>query len=303
MRRLLLLAVVSSAALFVSAEVSIRSLGLTNYPIYSRAPGVIYFQTPNQHGSFKNQNLWYVNDQGFGNAEPWTSSGKNCLLVGDSVVHGGNLVDHSRRIGTLAAKKWGHTVWVVSAGGWNLLNELEFLRLHPNQVKAANCIVFVLNNGDFGKAGSWDPVPFPTSKPSLATPYFIKRYIAPHFSDLPQIDTSVDRASEERWSYLLDDFLENYRGPVTFVLYPNKQALLDKQLWEKNTSIIRSYVGRHRDRIHIYDLRSAGSLRTGFYRDEIHPNPIGNEFIAEVISDVCRESGSVYTQLSPKSRG
>jgi hypothetical protein len=277
---------VIAAALLV-IEVGLRASGVTEYPVYQRAPGVLYFQAPNQHGAFLHKNRWYVDDQGFDNAERYAVSHPNCLLVGDSVVYGGNPFDHANRVGTLAAARWGHPIWVAAAGGWNLLNELAFLKMHHAELASADKLVFVLNNGDFGKPGTWSDVPFPTHKPVFASWYAFRRYVLPHLSDLPQIVSDRDTNAEKAWIADLDSILKIYKGRVTVILYPDQSDLRDAAAWTAHTTTFRTYARSHADRIDVINLRTDSTWNPSKYRDPIHPNADGNKFLSDITAHAC----------------
>lgn len=124
------------AGLFLS-EASLRLSGLTSFPIFIRAPGVAYYPAPNQSGAFLNKNHWYVNAQGFENEMPFMVSHPSAMLIGDSIIDGGSPTDYQDRVGPIAAKTSGVQIWVGAAGGWRLLNELAFLKMHKAELKSS----------------------------------------------------------------------------------------------------------------------------------------------------------------------
>jgi hypothetical protein len=287
----LILAVV--LAIFVAAELFVRLIGLTDFPIYNRAPGVGYYLKPGQHGAFLNRNRWFVNEQGFENREPFAPSERSCLLVGDSVVYGGNPVDYYDRVGALAAKDWGRgPIWVASAGGWNLLNELSFLNRRRQQIKSIDHVVFIFNNGDFGKRALWTgELAFPTNRPILATPYLFSRYVLPHPAELPPISRTATAGGDAEWRKQLDDFLEFYPGSTTIILYPDKDDFRDRRAWLRHTAGIRRFAAQHSNEVTLVDIAELESWNLSMYRDGVHPTLAGNKALAARVADACGNSG------------
>jgi len=273
----------------VSLEIAVRLFGLTSYPVYIRSQAVGYFLAPNQRGAFLNKNHWFVDDQGFANEKPFVVSHPNTILVGDSVVFGGNPVDYDLRIGTIAAKITRRDIWSASAGGWSLLNELAFLKLHKTQVYQADKLIFVVNRGDFGCAAQWaGELALPTRRPVLATVYFLKRYVLPHSEELPPITVKSDSLCEREWQDGLDDLLTHYSGQVSFILYPDKHDLNDHNAWRMEMVAIRRYIAAHSRRIMLFDLSTVPGWNLSRYRDGTHPNPAGNRILAAVVAKLVK---------------
>jgi hypothetical protein len=299
-RRALVWTAITTAALILVIEIGVRIAGLTDFPVYVRMPGVAYVLAPSQHGAFLRKTHWFVNDKSFANANRFSSVHPNCLLVGDSVVYGGNYFDYERRIGRIAEKSWGHPIWVAAVGGWNLINELAFLRMHVAEVRSADHIIFVLNNGDFDEPAPWTgELSFPTYHPVFAGWYIARRYLLPHPSELPGIGVQENGDFEHVWTKQFDALLESYDGPITIFLYPEKTLLGDGLAWNSKTMAIRNYVLKHRDRIEIVDLRDGGTLSPTKYHDAIHPNFEGNKTIAALVARSCSSSWHSSTRMQP----
>ena len=107
------------------------------------------------------------------------------LLVGDSLVYGGNQYHPTERLGpTLQAliqtRTAGTQVWPISAGSWSLRNELTWLRQNPQVLDQMHRIIIVLNSGDFDTttASSWScELTHPRSRPLVATWYLFYKYV------------------------------------------------------------------------------------------------------------------------------
>ena len=84
-----------------------------------------------------NSHDWQFNEKHMGAGAFVTSAKPDVLLVGDSIVLGGNPLSEVERLGPQLAKVASQSVWPISAGSWALRNELAYLRANPcnGQVK------------------------------------------------------------------------------------------------------------------------------------------------------------------------
>jgi hypothetical protein len=294
-RKIHIITLVCVGVALLAVEASIRLLGLTNFPIFMRAPGVAYYPAPNQSGVFLNKNHWYVNAQGFENDRSFFVSHPSVLLVGDSIIEGGNPTDYKDRVGPIAAQKSGVQIWVGAAGGWRLLNELAFLKTHSSELRSVDQLIILLKDGDFEEPAFWtDELSFPTRPPLFATSYMIRRYFLPRPSNLPMVTAEQVRDFQHKWSMELDELVDDYHGAITIVLYPDKYDYRDGSSWKSDTAAIRSYVGDHTKRMKIVDVREDSRWNASMYRDGIHPNLAGDRVLGELIANTCMARPTPY---------
>lgn len=272
----------------LASEASLRLSGLTSFPIFMRAPGVAYYPAPNQSGAFLNKNHWYVNAQGFENDRPFAVLHPGAMLIGDSIIDGGNPTDYQDKVGPIAAKTSGVQIWVGAAGGWRLLNELAFLETHRSQLKSVDQLILLLKDGDFdAPASATDELSFPTHRPFLLTSYVIHRYLQPHSVNLPPVTQEEEQAFQRQWSTELDELLDDYHRPITLILYPDEYDFQDAAAWQSDTAAIRGYAARHTSRIKIVDLRGDLQWSAGMYKDGIHPNLAGDRVLGALVAAIC----------------
>jgi len=266
---------------YVGLEIVVRLAGLGSFPVYVRDSAVGYYLMPNQHGVFLDRIHWFVNSDGFVNDRDFTDSHPSSLLVGDSIVYGGNPVDWDCRVGTLAGKYSRRATWVAAAGGWNLLNELAFLEQYRRIVGKVDRLIFVLNSGDFGEAGQWTgELAFPTRHPLSLFPYLIRRYLLAHPAELPPVNIT---ATGQTWQPEFDRLLRASPERVTIILYPDRADYSDKSAWAQHTAAIRQYGARHRN-LKFVDLTQETSWRGSYYSDGIHPTCAGNHALAGIVA-------------------
>lgn len=278
-----------AVALFLLGELGARWLGLTDFPVYEANSQIGYIPAANQKGSFLNVNDWEFNSLHMGAREFEPSAERrDVLLVGDSIVLGGNPVKQSDKLGPQLEKALTEggeraSVWPISAGSWALLNELEWIRENPSVLQAVDEVIFVLNSADFGQASSWAcNSTHPLAQPGSALWYLFNKYVyavesceaTPQELLVPPRDLSRDFA----------EYMGLYGGKTRFVLYPTREELASKSL---------------RDERFLQGLRLLEQADAKFawlesldwqpdasiYRDGIHPTAYGTTLLARFIAD------------------
>lgn len=266
------------------AEIGARIAGIGDYPLYQASERLGYVPAPNQSGAFLRTRRWVFNEISMG-AGPFTPGpGCNLLLVGDSIVLGGNGFDQPQKLGPQLEQLIACRVWPISAGSWALLNELAYLDLHKADVlPRVERIVFVSNSGDFGEPSVWSSeATHPTHRPVLLVPYVLWRYFLA--SEPPP---SPDRGGvdwEARWQAGLRDLVASFPGQVSIVLYPDRseerdQALRDKRLLAKTDELKAAGAAE------ILDVAGDRRWNASLYGDDIHPSPAGTAVLAAIIAE------------------
>jgi len=141
--------------ILLGIEVLVRVAGVADFPLYELSTETGYQLKSNQSGEFMKKNKWYVNAEGFNNDSPFDGGRPYTLLVGDSIVYGGNPVDYKDRIGSQLANSLDQNVWVAAVGGWSLYSELAYIEKRDLAVRNARNIVIVYDNGDLDGISKW----------------------------------------------------------------------------------------------------------------------------------------------------
>ena len=277
------------ASAIVLAEIAARAVGIIDFPLYDADNVIGYIPKANQQGRFLQKNEWQFNELHMGSG-PFKPSAKNdLLLIGDSIVLGGNPVSQPDRLGQQLEKALSDkaSVWPISAGSWSIRNELTYLRENPTVVTNVDQLVFVLNSGDLvDEASSWRfEETHPRSYPVSALWYALNKYVIKQDRSQPYLpEMLVPKGS---WKEDLTAFLKTpgvAGKPITFVIYPDINEIATPaqpggRLKSMQTSL--SELGNFRY-IHVdQDKRWEKSL----YRDGIHPNTEGNKILASIIRD------------------
>ena len=283
-------------SLFLIIEVGLRLSGAIDFPLYTIDDNGHYRLSASQRGSFLNKNDWYVNSRGFNNKDEINFNEPYVMLVGDSVIYGGNPVNYDDRIGTKLSELLKKNVYVGAVGGWSLFNEMEFINKNIDVAKNADLVVIQYDYGDlwdYAKESEKNGVIHPTSKPISATYYYVEKYMFPKIAkfqpktDLPSIPTKSEMNGP--WEKELLSLSEKLNKKILFVLYPDIKVYPDKNVWEKQTKDIKEFIGKHKDRFAYIDIAESTQWSTNLYRDGVHPNKDGNLVIAEEIADFIKQ--------------
>jgi len=201
--------------LVVAAEVAVRWAGMVDFPVYDADARLGYIPSAGQQGRFLNRNAWSINDRHMGTPLPFKPGAEgNVLLLGDSIVWGGNALAEADRLGPQLQGRLKARVWPVSAGSWSLQNQLEYLDQNPDVVAAADTVVFVLNSGDLGPASSWGCThSHPRERPWLALAYLTNKYVVKHCEGVPS-ELQVQPQSEQQILDRLTAFIRSGGGGV-----------------------------------------------------------------------------------------
>lgn len=230
---------------------------------------------------------WHFNSLHMG-AEEFTGQSndrvRDVLLIGDSIVLGGNPLRDSERLGPALAIALKARVWPISAGSWALQNELTWLNENHQVLDRVDDLVILSNSGDFDVPSSWGcSWTHPRTKPTSALWYVLGKYVF----KLPCEGTPANlRVILKDPFIMLHEFLTTVppNVKVTLFLYPNKaedstvESLRGVEQYEaklRAAGIQTIYsIGR--------DSRWIG--KSNLYRDDIHGTPAGNKVLADVMA-------------------
>jgi hypothetical protein len=273
-------------AIVALGEGAIRFSGLVNFPLYVKHPSLGYIPAPNQNGVYRNGNDWAYNELSMGIARPFNPGPRPVtLLIGDSIVNGDYWLRQSDTLGPQLENAACGSVWPVSAGGWALLNEIQYFRQHQELLGQTDRIIFVLNSGDFVTASRWtSELTYPTYRRTFWLPYVLRRYVLRQTESAPQARETSAWRSELRW------LAQSFSGRIAIALYPLEAEMSDetmrlRQLDQRATDIASVAPGRFVI-VHIgQDRRWTGDV----YRDGVHPNGAGTKVLAQILREAMDE--------------
>ena len=284
----------------VATEIGVREGGLVDVPLYNVDGKIGYIPKPSQSGRFLDKNRWVFNDRSMGVDANWDpTKHPNILLIGNSVVVGGNPNDQSTKLTTLIQHEVGpsYSVWPIAAGGWTNINEMAYLDANPDVAAAADFYVWEYMVGGLSKPATWsgDHV-FPHSRPRYATYYFAKRELlpklAPHdMAGLPPVGLATAENLRRFQSEISRLSLTTKRTvPGVLFLYPKKEEyLLAKRgvEWLPERPQLESIC--RQNGVVLIDVSRSPDWNETLYRDGVHPTIQGNHQLAKIITEAIKQ--------------
>lgn len=275
----------------VLAEVLVQLSGVLDFPVYKADNQIGYIPAPGQSGKFLNSREWEFNAYSM-NAGTFKPDGSrfNVLLVGDSIVLGGNPLAQSERLGPQLEKFTDWQVWPVSAGSWALQNEFSYLRSHQEILDRIDAVTFVWNSGDFEGPSSWaSELTHPLKRPFPGLLYVARKY---GFASVqpPQVRAELQVRPRD-WGADLHDFSRTFKRPIFIFMYPNLDELEHPaKMNDQLDSRIPDLQARLNKNANISRVADSLNWNSGRYRDGMHPDSQGNSALAKIIvSGMCKK--------------
>jgi len=238
------------------------------------------------------------------NAFPAKREGRELrvMVFGDSVLNGGNLTDQADLATSILQRNLTKittsnvVVGNISAGSWGPGNWLAYVKKYG--FFDADIIVLVISSHDYADNPTFKPLnpnTHPTEIPFSAliegaTRYF-PRYL-PHFTSsesTKESDHFVEPTTEQvaRGLEDLKNFLDLARNSAKSVLvfqHSERDEINDGKAKPGNRRIhdLCESIGIYSIQLESYFKKSIGSGNNP-YRDNIHPNQIGQQLIAKAI--------------------
>ncbi len=286
-RRGVLLTIVLLANLAIT-EIVLRGLGRLDHPLFVADPRYEYLMRPDQ-------DVWYgpihyvTNALGLRSPPIGPKRGRRVLIIGDSVINGGQQTTQDSLATERAARRTGIDLINLSAGSWGTENAMAWIR--ANGLLQADAVVIVLSSHDAYDRMTFEPVvghhpSYPAERPRSALSAELHRRT--HcFRDRRPPRSHYGFATG--WSDLRDTAVVRDL-PLTVVLHPELGELA---------------MGRYDDRgARILDSLSAwnvpvvpllGRMDSALYTDRIHLNDRGQAVLADVLVEIISPSAPANT--------
>lgn len=286
----------------VGAEVFARyHLGLGTPPLTIKHSKIEYMFKPNQD-VYRFGNRFFTNQYGMRTPPfPQKKQDQNefrIMVFGDSVINGGNLTDHNELATTLLAEQLSQKisnqviVGNISAGSWGPGNWLAYAQEY--NLFDADMVVLVISSHDYRDNPTFKTLnenTHPTRKPLSAVIEGITRYLPRYLTKQDVKSKKLTKADSKAVKQGLSDlkrFLE--------LAKKNSTKVLVFQHWTKpeiESGVARPGNQRIKELCDQIGITSPISLEPFFrqsiekdvipFWDDIHPNLIGHQLIAEAI--------------------
>lgn len=281
-------------------------LGLGPPPLSVSHPTIEYMYKPNQD-VYRFGNHFIVNQYGMRSAafvEKRSANELRIMVFGDSVVNGGVLTDQSELATSIVKNKLtaiadkNAIVANISAGSWGPGNWLAYAKKYG--FFDANIIVLVLSSHDYADNPTFEPLnpnTHPSKAPISALFEGIEKYLPRYFSSKSKnkdVTTEVDQFAATENSKEAQKGLNDLRSFLKLA-QNNSTTVLVFQHYEKlevnsdRTNIGNQHIKMICQQLGITSISLEPYFRKSMaegvnpYRDNIHPNEVGQRLIAEAM--------------------
>lgn len=272
----------------VAAEFGLRAAGFGDFPLYQPDPACGYRMAPDQAGRFRNRIGWRYDHRGLRSEGGPADFAGTTLLLGDSVVDGGLMLDQRQTLAHQLAARIGSPVYPVACHGWALANALGALEDLTGWQHAAR-LVLVINTGDLdANSSAQSALSFPVAQPRWLLGWLIRRHIyrrglpwrsAPPRPALDPRDDLRRLHNQARFGRIVDDFA----GDVLILRYPMRDAYPEAD----DAAYCRSLAAAA-PRIRLLDMSDEPAWTAANYADHVHPTAGGTAILASVIAQHLR---------------
>jgi hypothetical protein len=277
-------------------EVGVRFAGLVDFPTYTVDNEIGYIIKPNQSGSFLEKNRWAFNDKSMGTSSAWSPTNHvNVLLIGNSIIMGGNPYDQPDKVGPQIQQILGesYAIWPIAVGGWSNVNETIYLERNEDVVRAADFFVWEYMDGGLSGLSTWrNDYVWPRERPIWAGWYVFRRYVLPHL-----ISTNMNELPPE--GSVNPNYLKNFEAIVATLankspkqthgiifFYPSKAEYLNAKKggdWLEDREDFEKISQQYG--IKLIDISQQPDWNESLYRpDGTHLTVEGNSVLAHILS-------------------
>lgn len=293
-RRPIVITVIFFAFLLISAEIYLRYAGFGSYPIYDIDNEIQYIPAANKHGTYRKRDTWFFNNRHMGNILNWSPEiHPNLLLIGNSIVLGGDTFSPEDRLGPLLEKDLGrrYTVWSVAANAWSNVNEMTYLDRNADVLHNADAVIAEYMEDDLIVPAVWPGYyVFPDHKPWILTEYIFIRSVLHHlrraqaaFLNLDSTPTRVpNEAQLQRFKELVASVAKDHK--MVIFIYPMLKNLQNKSEWRE---VIAPIEGLCRTTMaNCVDIGQEPAWNERAYTsDGVHPTVEGDKILASILAN------------------
>jgi hypothetical protein len=259
------------------AELALRSLGLRDHPLFVADTRYEYLMAPDQdvrYGGIR----YITNALGLRNGPIGPKNRRRVLVLGDSVINGGQQTTQDSLATVIAQQASGVELVNVSAASWGPDNAMAFLRVHGTF--QADGVIAVFSSHDAYDRMTFEPIvglhpSYPDHRPMLALSAQLDRLL--FRAGLGYRPTRQRSGFVQGWRALRDTCLA-MGIPFTVLLHPELDELAHRTYDERGSRVLDSLRAWHVPTVNMLD-----HLDSTVYTDRIHVNDSGQRALAHVL--------------------
>jgi hypothetical protein len=290
----------------IAAELMARfALGLGDPPLFQKDDAIEYVMKPGTYHRFGHAihiNRWSQRSPDI-EAKKSDPNELRVLVIGDSVVNGGALLDDAqiatRLLEDALRTQLARPVRVlnIAAGSWGPQNQLAYLQKFGTFDAAAAVVVW--NSHD-----AWDVPRFdglradqPQRRPSLAVGELLTRYALPRLRrSAPPAPAPTDNDFDQAMQSAIDliAFTRSHNLPIAIVLHETRSELEGKSHADhslgRGRQLLKDMVTTTGIPLSFTRTQFAPALTQSdaVFQDDIHPTASGQKLLAECLEQAVR---------------
>ncbi|MDB6087204.1 MAG: uncharacterized protein JWN43_5085 [Gammaproteobacteria bacterium] len=294
-----------------AAEIAARFSGVADFPIYGIDEGIGYIVKPNQAGRFLNKNAWFFNSKSMPTEHEWAPEvHSDIMLIGNSIVMGGNAYDQKDKLAPLISGELGSNfaIWPIATGGWSNVNEAVYVERNPDVVRAAKFFVWEYMYGGLHELSTWrGEYVFPSRHPLFASWYVFRRYVLPrlisiNMNELPP-SGELDHRHLENFEAAISKLagVVGSKHPGIIFLYPDKAQLSSARHsleWLPDRAVIQDICDRYG--LTLVDVAQRPEWTESSYQGGTHPTAQGNAMLAHILALAITDTISLDQEAVPR---
>jgi hypothetical protein len=291
-RRRVKIALACLTVIAISSEIGLRLLGAGSYPLYDIDDEIKYIPSANQHGTYFNRYAWHFNDRHMASRFNWSAEKHpNLVLVGNSIVLGGNTSKHDEKLGALLEKELmgRYIVWPVAAGGWSNVNEMAYLDRNADVLQNADAVIIEFMEGGLSLTAPWPGYDvFPDERPWLLTAHIVREMWLSllaqktfrDFGSLPQFGVP-DKHELERFRTLVTTIVKERK--LVIFLYPTVTNLRNQSQWQRAIAPVMELC-RVRAAKCVDIAQVPAWNESAYFGDGVHQTAKGTKILASILA-------------------
>lgn len=270
----------------LAGEVALRALGLRDHPLFVVDTRYEYLMAPEQDVRY-GRIRYATNELGLRNGPIGPKKRRRVLVLGDSVINGGQQTTQDSLATAIAQALTGVELINVSAASWGPDNAMAFLRAHGTL--EADGLIAVFSSHDAYDRMTFEPIvgahpSYPDRRPRLALTAQLDRLL---YRAGPGHRPARERGAFVQGWRDLRDTCGTLGIPFTLLLHPELGELAMGHYDDRGRRILDSLNAWQVPVVELLPL-----MDSSLYTDRIHLDNAGQRQLAATLAEVLGGAGS-----------